>query len=182
MSSINPFTALFEDTASECTREPSLNDVLEHIFCFSINPGRSKSKDLIYLEEVRNVHEKEELDISLLHYALFERLFMCNENSELNLKSDKTNYHAHETRVINYLYSAYTKLKECTVLKSEDSEEIRDKIIQNVATAIIQPDLYSGQKIDSDMINILKEAGLHYETFFIESCKKVLDEENNSKY
>lgn len=181
MSSINPFTALFEDLNSGSNRESSLNDILEDIFCFSINPDHSKSKDLIYLEEVRNVHEKEELDISLLHYALFERLFMCNENSELNLKSDKTNCHAHETRVLNYLYLAYKKLKECTALKLDDLEEIRDKIIQNVATAIIQPDLYSGQKIDSEMIDILKEAGPYYDKFFVESCKKVLDEENNSK-
>ncbi|XP_018564098.1 ubiquitin conjugation factor E4 A [Anoplophora glabripennis] len=179
MSGINPFTALFEDADSGNKREPSLNDILEDIFCFSINSDHSKAKNLVYLEEVRNVHEKEELDISLLHYALFERLFMCNENSELN-SMDKTDSHAHETRVINYLYSAYKKLKECTALKAEDSDEIRDKIVQNVATAIIQPDLYSGQSIDNEMINILKEAGPHHDTFFVESSKKVLDEENNN--
>ncbi|KAJ8971505.1 hypothetical protein NQ314_000667 [Rhamnusium bicolor] len=186
MSDLNPFSALFNDNSaitntSSKSKELSVNDILEDIFGFTLNPDHSRSKDLLYLEEVRNVHDKIELDVSLLHYALFERLFMCNENSELKLNPNKDNSHAYETKVLNYLYTAYKKLKGNKTLKPEDENEINEKIIQNVATAIIQPDIYSGQNIDSEMVYILKQAGDYYVTFFIEASRQALVEENGKE-
>ncbi|KAJ8924936.1 hypothetical protein NQ315_001099 [Exocentrus adspersus] len=177
-SSSNPFTALFDDLdASASKNSPSLNDTLEEIFRFTLNPDR---KDLVYLEEVRNVHETADLDLNLLQYALFERLFMCNENSELSSKSDGNNSHTFETRVVTYLYEAYKKLMDCVALNAKNLDVVKDKIVQNVATAVIQPDLYSGQSIEGEMLNILKEAGPYYEKFFVESTRRVLEEENNN--
>ncbi|KAJ8954087.1 hypothetical protein NQ318_004392 [Aromia moschata] len=143
MSGANPFAALFQDSNKAESSKRKLNDILEEIFCFTIDPDRSKSKGFLYLEEVRNVHEKTELDINLLQYALFER-----------------------------------KLNEIEV---ENKDAIKDKIIQNVATAIIQPDIYSGQNIAGELVNILKEAQPYCDTFLTESGKAVLVEEKNNK-
>lgn len=173
MAGTNPFATLFKEQKKE--KETTLNDILEEIFGFTINPDNI-SEERLYLEEVNKVHQKTELDLSLLHYTLFERLFMCNENSVLK-QSDNCN-HSTETKVINYLFTSYKKLRnlECK-LKEEDVTAIEYEIIQNVATAF-QPDIYSGQNIGEEILQILKENETNALPFFNKAVTKVLTEEN----
>lgn len=170
MAGSNPFTSLFNEP-----KEVIQNDILEEIFGFTINPDHI-SKGRLYLEEVKNVHETTELDLNLLHYALFERLFMCNENSELQKSS--SNGHSHQTKLINYLYTSYKKLKESVnKLSQVEVKEIENEIIQNVATAF-QPDIYSGQDITGEIVQLLLENDKYALPFFNNAVQKLLTEEN----
>ncbi|CAG9818490.1 unnamed protein product [Phaedon cochleariae] len=182
MSGFNPFAALMENDDSKKSRKPSLSSTLENIFGFTINPQHCKSEELLYLEEVHNVHEKSELELDLLQYALFERLFMCNENSDLRNSATNcsSNSNSREIKVIKYLYTCLENLKEYkSHLKPEEETEIRDKIMQNVATAIIQPDIYSGQDIPEEMLLIIINDTFEADTFFIEISKRVLDDDKS---
>lgn len=173
MAESNPFACLFNESKEK--KQSSENDILEEIFGFTINPNHI-SKGRLYLEEVKNIHEKTELDINLLHYALFERLFMCNDNSEL--KQFDNNGHSHETKVISYLYSSYKKLKDFkAILKIEDANDIENEIIQNVVTAF-QPDVYSGQNIAGEIMQVLIENEEYASPFFNAAAAKVLTEDN----
>ncbi|CAH1989596.1 unnamed protein product [Acanthoscelides obtectus] len=157
----------------------SINGILEDIFGFTIDPSHGDSKGLLYLEEVRNVHDKKELDLDLLQYALFERLFMCNE--EITQKGGVEDSHVWGSKVIEYLYTSLKNLDRYSAkLKPEEQKTIRDKIIQNVATPIMQSDIYAGQDIAADILKILKDGEPEAAGFFIDACKKVLEEEHNN--
>lgn len=173
MAGSNPFATLFNEPKKE--NEKTLNEILEIIFGFTINPDNI-SEERLFLDEVNKVHQKTELDLSLLHYTLFERLFMCNEDSVLK-QSNNCN-HSNETKVINYLFTSYKILRnfECK-LKTEDFAEIEHEIIQNVATAF-QPDIYSGQNIGEEIMQMLKENEIDALPFFNKVVTKVLAEEN----
>ncbi|XP_056648617.1 ubiquitin conjugation factor E4 A isoform X2 [Diorhabda sublineata] len=174
MSGSNPFSGLFD--IEESKKTGNLNDILENIFRFTINPNKTYNQDLLYLEDVHNVHEKVDLDLSLLQYALFERLFLCNDNSDLRSDTESIQ----ETKVITYLYHCMQNLNNhLGQLSSEQYEEVKDKILQNVATAIIQPDVYSGQNISEDILGILKNGEIGADVFFIESIKRVCIEDTS---
>ncbi|XP_057672710.1 ubiquitin conjugation factor E4 A [Diorhabda carinulata] len=174
MSGSNPFSGLFD--IEESKKNGNLNDILENIFRFTINPNKTYNQGLLYLEDVHNVHEKVDLDLSLLQYALFERLFLCNDNSDLRSDTESIQ----ETKVITYLYHCMQNLNShLGQLSSEQYEEVKDKILQNVATAIIQPDVYSGQNISEDILGILKNAEIGADVFFIESIKRVCIEDTS---
>lgn len=176
MSASNPFASLF----NEAIKDPktSLSELLEEIFGFTIDPDHV-SKDKLYLEEVRKVHDKAVLDMSLMHYALFERLFMCNDQSIL--QKSNSNSHSYENKVINYLFLCFKKLKDLeNQMKLEDANEIENEIVQNVATAF-QPDIYSGQNIPDQIVELLLENESHSVPFFNEAIRRVLLEDNGSR-
>ncbi|CAG9864352.1 unnamed protein product [Phyllotreta striolata] len=178
MSVPNPFSALLGKDEASRSANVKLNDILESIFGFSINPKNSDNTNVLFLDEVHKVHEKDDLDLSLLQYALFERLFMCNENSEL--RNAKNN--GQETKVIAYLFGCYQKLANLqTKLSAEEYADVHDKIFQNISTSIIQPDLYSGQNIAEDMLNIVRHEEIGADEFFIEAAKRVHQEDNSSE-
>lgn len=178
MSQGNPFAALFTGEEFKTHSNPSLSDTLEEIFGFTVNPQHA-SKERLFLEEVKNVHDTEELELSFLHYALSERLFLCNEDSTLQKENSES--HSHETRVLHYLFSCYRLLNEFKNRLTTDSvNEIKDTIIQHVATAI-EPDIYSGQNIPAQMIHILMEGRPDANIFFVEACQRIIIENNNSK-
>lgn len=178
MSAPNPFTALFENEEARSSTNVKLNDILENIFGFSINPKNSNNLNVLFLEDVHKVHEKDDLDLGLLQYALFERLFMCNENSDLRSDSDSLQ----ETKVITYLFNCLQNLySHKEQLSSEQFTDVYDKIFQNVSTSIIQPDMYSGQSMAEDMLNVVKDAELGADEFYVEATKRVY-QEDNGKY
>lgn len=116
--------------------------------------------------------------------ALFERLFMCRKDNPvlgMNKRLGFRNQHAIEVLPIKYLYKCYVKLHANVHLKAEYKLALKDKIIQNVATAVFQPDIFPDLDLEQQMIDLLKEGGAHYDTFFVEASRRMLDEENNGE-
>lgn len=179
MSSNNPFAALIVNKVEK--EQTNINDILEKIFGFTVNPAYQASSEFLYLEDVRNVHGKDTLDVDLIQYALFERLFMCNDNS--SSRHILNNSAAFETSVIKYLFNCIKNLGAFkSKLKPAQEVELRKRIIQNVATAIIQPDIYSGQDLPADFISILKDAEPESVSFLIECSTQIIVEDNGSMY
>ncbi|CAG9770952.1 unnamed protein product [Ceutorhynchus assimilis] len=188
MSAANPFASLFRGVSQDSfsnnfeTSEPSLNDQLEELFSFTLNEKAILTKEILYLEEISKELDTTILTMDNIDQALFERLFMCqkdNPNLIQNKRLGFRNQHAIEIQPIKYLYKSYIKLHTNLHLKAEHRLSIKDKIIQNVVTAIFQPDIYPDQDLEHQMIDLLKEGGAHHDTFFVEAARKMLDEENN---
>ncbi|KAF7283738.1 hypothetical protein GWI33_022990 [Rhynchophorus ferrugineus] len=183
MSGANPFAALFYSASQDHLEppEPSLNDQLEEIFSFTLNEKATLTKEILFLDEVYKDLNTTVLDMENIDQALFDRLFMCQKDNLTIIQHRRLSFrnpHAIEIQPIRYLYKAYVKVHENQFLKAENRLEIRDKIIQNVATSIIQPDIYVDQDMEQQMIDLLKEGGAHYDTFFVEAARRTLDEEN----
>ena len=150
MAEDNPFLALFEsakpnaDEASSISSMPSkplltsdsketnvsggstyvqkLNEVIENIFCFTLNPygllGRPandpvKQSGLVILESVALELQHQQngrtwLGLDILSQALFERLLMTSDDlrKSLIVEEDKKS-HATESLVIPYLVQAF---------------------------------------------------------------------------
>lgn len=186
MSSANPFAALFhsqsQDGYDSEPPEPSLNDQLEEIFSFTLNEKATLTKEILFLEDVYKDLETKVLNMDNIDQALFERLFMCQQDNLTIIQNRRLgfrNQHAIEIQPIQYLYKAYIKLHANQFLKAEYRLSLKDKVIQNVATSILQPDIYEDQDLEQQMMDLLKEGGAHYDTFFVEAARRTLDEENN---
>lgn len=185
----NPFAALFNDNKNvvEETKtepKPCVENTLEEIFGFTLNPKHSDRKELLLLEEYHNANKEATLNIENLCHALFDRLFMCNcENAQIVKYSKKhfTNKHAYEHKPIIYLFTAYCKLHENNSLKEDVKSKVKDLILQNASTAVISPDIFEGQHLHIQMVDVIKEGTNITNQFFTETVDRVLVEENNSK-
>lgn len=119
-----------------------------------------------------------------IYQALFERLFMCQTDNAIlaqNRRLGFRNQHAIEIQPIKYLYKCYIKLHANVHLKPEYRLPLKDNVMQNVVTSIFQPDIYPEQDLEQQMIELLKEGGAQYDTFFVDASRRMLDEENNGK-
>ncbi|XP_050300790.1 ubiquitin conjugation factor E4 A [Anthonomus grandis grandis] len=184
MSSANPFASLFRGTSQDHSDppEPTLNDQLEKIFSFTLNEKATLTKEILFLEETHKELDTTILNIDNLDQALYDRLFMCQNDNEVLKKNKRLafrNPHAIEVQPIKYLYKSYVLLHANIHLKAEHRLLLKDKIIQSVATSIFQPDIFPDQDLEQQMIDLLKEGGAQHDTFFVEVARRMLDEENN---
>nr|CAH7712924.1 unnamed protein product [Callosobruchus chinensis] len=164
MSSTKSNSALLENTNTK--RNNTINDTLEDIFGFTIDPSHRESRDFCTLKKFIAICTVRKI-IHVQRRYVSERGYRDS--------------HVWGSKVIKYLYTCLKNVNQCSVkLKPEEQKEIRDKIIQNVATPIMQTDLYADQDIAADILQILKEGEPEAGAFFIDACKKVLDEENNN--
>lgn len=116
--------------------------------------------------------------------ALFERLLICQKDSPILVNNKRLGFrnpHAIEMLPMKYLYDCYVALHANRHLKPEDRLSLKDKIVQNVATSVFQPDIYPDQDLAEQMFNVLLESGPHHDTFLVEASRRVLDEEGTSK-
>lgn len=185
MSSFNPFAALIEEKSEQPKPNPTpikknISFLLEEIFGFTLDKSRSEKNQLLHLEEVANTFNRTDLDVEILEHALFDRLFMCNEE-DITIKNAKRtfhNKHACESKVVTYLFNCYTNINEINGLSEEERRKVKVLVIQNAVTAYIQSEIYHGQKLHAQLVDILKEALPYYDNFFKDICKGILEEDN----
>lgn len=199
MSEPNPFAALLglstddnKNNKSETgapVPEVKRNDgnelelVLEQIFGFTLCEKHSKSRELLLLEDIQKSMSTNSLNLDILSHALFDRVFMCNGENEALQRCKKNNWsssHATEDRPIVYLANAFNiMLENANKLEEVARNNVRDLILQNVSTIMIQPEIFETRSVHKEMLEVLMENPA-LEEFFIESSRRVLQEENHS--
>lgn len=151
----NPFAALFESippphqpTPLPATSNRNTTE-LENIFGFTLD--RSKG-GLVYLDDSASTFQNQPFDAEVLEHALFERLLLQNPRESINgtAKDDSVA----ECKALRYLFECYERLHSCKV---EALQQIEAVIMQNVLTALQQPDMYEGQDLFVQLFEILKE-------------------------
>lgn len=198
MSAPNPFAALLGTSSDESENnqnktEPSelpaaeptknqLENTLEQIFGFTLCEKHSSTKELLLLEDIQKSMSADSLNLDILSHALFDRVFMCNgENETLERYKSKnwTNGHATEDKPIVYLAESYNLMQEGGKLDENSKSSVAGLILQNVATIMIQPEIFETRSVHREMLDVLMENS-NLEGFFIKSCQRVLIEENQS--
>lgn len=114
------------------------------------------------------------IDLDVLGQALFERLW-CDKDelqkSLLTVDEAPTRGHAVEANVVTYLCEAYrrcwakhnvlkrrqspTKDEDGHEIQLSDLDAIKECIVQSLTTAFLEPDLYVGQELTSQLSEVL---------------------------
>lgn len=140
----------------------TLNLIVEEVFNLtlcndppSFNRGETH---LVYLsiEDISGTDKLTANNIDILGLVLMERLLLENPSSHLKSLKSSPNIpnHAVETRTIFYLFECFRRLQK----KKENKKELPkvicqmiDFVIQNVATALSQPEVYEKQDLSQQV-------------------------------
>lgn len=179
-NTVNPFAALLEsnNSPSEETspdqKTPKVTTIIEDIFGFTLN--KNKKQKLVYLEDISNTFNNQDLNVDSLEHALFERVLLSNPQDCIEslpntlIKSDIC-----ETKVILYLFTCFKKALE--VHEEVLVNNIKDLIMLNVITALKQPELYENQDLIAQLYDISKQLDSSSSLFFEEIYLRVSKDE-----
>ncbi|CAF0967414.1 unnamed protein product [Rotaria sp. Silwood1] len=161
-TSTNPYSTSSSKTVS-INNDSSLSstiykDILEYVLLCTIDEEPSSS--LIYLAELA-VELPDNWNKNFIDQALFERLHMPDPSSHLLTSTTKQSTIRNdmniitETRCLHYLAGCYQR-----VLRQRDHfklvlEDIRKLFIDHTKTAISLPDLYDGQDLSKQWLELL---------------------------
>lgn len=173
--------------------DTKINAIIEKVFRFTINKDvTSKSRlPLVYMEEIAPLSENGLFKFDILEQALFERLLLLNPQDYILPKNhaiDSDNDYVIETKVINYLYRAYEICEELRNNKNDDiittelCLQINSLIMRNICTSIKQPELYYGQSLSLQWLDILKnnQNDENFRRNFLISVVKELLQQNDN--
>lgn len=180
----NPFSNLFEgDKSSQSTEteqppkainvmDQQVNALVENVFFITINRTPQKNKQRVFMEDLSSAYPSTTLMSSdLLEQALFERILMPNPRDYLipnNTQNDDTEAVA-EGKVIKYLYNSYERLMRWTRHDNNDAtvrnecEKFKQLILRNASTAMKQPELFEGQSLSDQWLDIFQNYFDEYE-------------------
>lgn len=136
-----------------------INKLVEDAFKFTLNQN-PQSQSLVYLEDIACGAEKTLIDLELLEHALFERLLLDNPESCV-VKSRNPTQGVDDrvtlTACMVYLFECFKDLCQYRSKQQTDIEwlQVVDQmiklVVRNAATALKQPDLYTGQDVHAQV-------------------------------
>lgn len=175
MSLSNPFSALMttaqDGPATDGTAKPAnlnvldekVNNQIESVFLFTLNKDLKRTK-MVYLEEISSGLPSKLFNFDLLTHAVFERLLLPNPQDFIipNTPTANSDPDVAQTKGLLYLFQCYIRNQTFSGNKNDtvfqdSSRRIDEIILQNVATALTQPDLYEGQNFPQQLLDILQE-------------------------
>lgn len=143
--------------------DQKINLLIEQTFMITVNKAPPKQRPMIYMEDVAQLLTKPILDTNILEQALFERILLPNPSDFLLPNDVKAADHQDitESRVLVYLHGAFIRNAQSynnqnDSIIAEASAKIRELIIRNVGTAVKQPDLYEGQNLGEQLLELVR--------------------------
>ncbi|XP_071438590.1 ubiquitin conjugation factor E4 A [Hetaerina americana] len=172
-----------EPVEKELKERLEINQIVEDVFQLTLNKqprppmkGSLPSCHLVLLEELASALAPQNLiDIQTLEPALFERLMLtepANHVLPINGRSSPVGgEHAVQRDVLIYLFECFRRLSERLDTDFGDvpknsHQNIRAGrlsqmvtiVLQNASTALRQPDLFPGQRLDSQLLRLFAES------------------------
>lgn len=183
----NPFTALIgaasdSQEATEYVVDEAGNRHLEDVFLFTLNKeARDDGQQLVFMEDMASGLPTQMFNFELLGHAVFERLLMTHPKNFLipNHSSDARTAAVAESKALIYLFRCYGRNETYrNKMPVELYQRIQEIIIQNVITALKQPDLYDGQDLSAQLLEILQsdETNWDYQGRFLSASVKEADD------
>lgn len=188
----NPFSALVDEPiASPEQSSKQLPQTmsretkhLEQTFGFTLNEMRAGEQGLVYLEDQAVAYNTDDLTVAILEHAIGDRLYLvtmetvaCMSTISSNGKDSAVNDTAGECRVVWYLFKCFQTNWESNY--EEIKQDVQAIILRNMCTALKAPDLYDGQNVFVQFIDILMQEH-NGEVFFKEIYKAFKEEEGGS--
>lgn len=168
-SSSTPVSADSKPIVNVMTQK--VNALIEQVFHITINRIPQKNKQLVFMDDLATSNPTaQSMNVELLEQALFERLLLQNPSEYLipnNIQNDETLIIT-ETKVLLYLYGAYERLCKWNRYQNDNSlvQEygvIENLIFRNASTANKQPELFDGQDLSNQWLELLKDSYDEYE-------------------
>jgi len=148
-----------------------LNNIIEEVFLVTLNKysvvGGSQQQlvHLSSLAEVVGAHTQQWLDLPTLEQAIFERLMLENPGSQVVTSpgcKERTPAHLVESRAVVYLAECYRRLLGQIAKRPEEVlvgslAQMQAMVVQNLATALREPDLYPSQDLPGQLMDLVVE-------------------------
>lgn len=148
-----------------------INALIEQVFYITINHVPQKNKQLVFMDDLATSNPTTQLmNVELLEQALFERLLLQCPSEYLipnNIQNDDTIV-VTESKVLLYLYGAYERLCKWNQYQNDQSlvqehSLIENLIFRNASTANKQSELFDGQDLSDQWLELLKDSHEEYE-------------------
>lgn len=147
--------------------EIKINALIEKVFLITLSRSATKvnrsQQQLVYMEDVaQSVGDQSLLNLELLEHTLFERVILFNPSDYLipnNITTTDTE-DVVQTKVILYLYGCYLRNERAAdrndSIALEACQKMRALILRNACTSLKQPELFDGQNLSSQVLDIFK--------------------------
>lgn len=144
-----------------------INSLIEKVFLITLskNPPNpfSTRQQLVYMEEVaQSSGDTQVLNLELLEQALFERIILFNPSDYLipnNVTTSETEDVA-QSKVFLYLFGCYLRnesaVNQNDCIMQETCNKMRGLILRNACTSLKQPELFEGQNLSNQLLDIFK--------------------------
>ncbi|XP_055586147.1 ubiquitin conjugation factor E4 A [Uranotaenia lowii] len=147
--------------------DSKINALIEKVFLMTLSKNPPKSnrprQQLIYMEEVAEAFEGNLFSLELLEQALFERIILFNPKDYLipnNVSTAETEEVA-ETKVVLYLYGCFLRNEQAAdpndSITTDTCRQMRSLILRNACTSLKQPELFEGQTLPQQLLDIFKQ-------------------------
>ncbi|XP_058813018.1 ubiquitin conjugation factor E4 A [Topomyia yanbarensis] len=144
-----------------------INALIERVFLITLSkngPKASASREqLVYMEDVAQcAGDGSLLTVELLEQALFERIILFNPADYL-IPNNVTDAHTEtvaQTKVMLYLFGCFLRNERAgdqnDSIAADTCRKMRDLILRNACTSLKQPELFDGQNLSNQLLDIFK--------------------------
>lgn len=175
--------------------DTKINALIEKVFLITLSKdppkGSRAGQQMVFMEEVaQGCEESTLLNLEVLEQALFERIILFNPSDYLipsNVTTSDTEDVA-QTKVLLYLYGCYVRNSEVANLNdsiaTDTSQKMKGLILRNACTSLKQPDLFEGQNLSNQILDIFKlgdENQSLKERFISETVKEVFADSDSEQ-
>ena len=127
-----------------------MNSIIENIFLITLNPNCTNN-EMVYMAESSDNNQL--WTVELLELNLFERLMTMSE--------DSTNP---DNKIIAYLYLCFLRNEDqkraARGIWVDTCDKLQILILRNLSTTLKQPDLFPGQNLSDQFLDIFKDIEL----------------------
>lgn len=179
----NKATQNFQENITEDEDMEAINNIVENVFHFTINPNASMGvRQLVFLEELAEASKpKIYIDLEALEQGLFERLLLTDVENSVVPKSCKVfKEHVVQKQVFPYLFSSLQNMQGYEVSKSpsvmDALQKMKELIFRNAVTALKQPALFEGQVFSMQLTELLQHVDPQSHNFFLDIVKSFMSD------
>lgn len=172
------------------TYDQAINSLVENVFLITVRKNLPKGKQYVFMEEIHALATPNELfTLDYLDQALFERLllpspsdFIIPNNQRTNLTDDVI-----ETKVITFLYKSFVRNEsfknDNNSIVTKACVNIDELIFRNITTASKQPELFEGQNLSQQWLEIFQNIEDDYalkSNFLKLAAKFIIDDDGDT--
>lgn len=145
------------------TYDQAINSLVENVFLMTVRKNIPKGKQYVFLEEIHALATPSEFfTLDYLDQALFERLLLSSPvdfiipNNQRTIETDDIV----ETKVITFLYKSFVRNEsfknDNNSIVTKACVKIDELIFRNITTASKQPELFEGQDLSQQWLDIFR--------------------------
>ncbi|CAB3221992.1 unnamed protein product [Arctia plantaginis] len=176
-------TQNLEEKVTEDEDMEAINNIVENVFHFTINPNALMGvRQLVFLEDLAEATKPRiYIDLEALEQGLFERLLLTDVESSVVPKSCKVfKEHVVQKQVFPYLFSSLQNMQGYELSKTpsvmDALQKMKELIFRNAVTALKQPALFEGQVFSMQLTELLQHVDPQSHNFFLDIVKSFMSD------